>query len=113
MFTKQTKDNEIDFEWYFPVNDFNLYMVKKSDGTIYSDFMSDKPNPDYSGDTKVAIMRTVFRLNISNFILESLSFYVYPMYRDGVLLRYIVVSSVYLCLVTAAGWIVVKRRDII
>ena len=113
MFTKQTKDNEIDFEWYFPVNDFNLYMVKKADGTIYSDFMSDKPNPDYSGDTKVAIMRIVFRLNISNFILESLSFYVYPMYRDGVLLRYIVVSSVYLCLVTAAGCIVVKRRDII
>lgn len=112
-FWKGTKDHELDFEWYFPVNDFNLYMIKKADGSVYSDFMTDKPNTEYSGDTRVAITRAVYRLNLSNFLLEVLSFYVYPMYRDGVLLRYVVVSSVYLCMVTAAGLIVVKRRDII
>ena len=101
------------FEWYFPVDGFNTYTIKKADGTVYNDFLTDIPEPDYRGDTKAAVSRVLWRLNITNFIMETASFYVFPMYRDGIFLRYIVVSSVYLCIVVSAGCIVVKRRDII
>ena len=112
-FRSESKEHDMGFEWYLPVNDFNLYAVKKADGTVYNEFITDVLNPEYPGDTRVAVSRLFFRLNITNIIQEAAAFYVYPMYRDGVLLRYIVVSSVYLCLVTALGSVVVKRRDII
>ena len=112
-FTKETKAQDIDFEWYMPVSGFNMYAVNKADGSLYDDFMTDKPNAEYAGDAKVAVTRVLWRLNITNITMESLVFYVYPMYRDGILLRYIIVSSVYLCIITAAGSVVVKRRDII
>ena len=113
VFMSKAKDHDLGFEWYLPVNDFNLYSIKKADGTVYNDFITDKLNPDYPGDAKVAVSRVVWRLNISNIVMEAAALYVYPLYRDGVLLRYIVVSSVYLIIVAAAGSIVVKRRDII
>ena len=113
VFTSETKDHDLGFEWYMPVNGFNLYSINKADGTVYNDFTSDKLNPDYPGDAKVAVSRVLWRLNITNIVQEVAAFYVYPMYRDGVLLRYIIVSSAYLLIVVAAGCIVVKRRDII
>lgn len=112
-FCKEAKEHDLGFEWYLPVNDFNLYGIKKADGTVYDDFLSDKPNNEYEGDTKAAVARVLWRLNICSILLEAPLFYAYPLFRDGVFLRYIAVSSVYLCLITAVGVIVVKRRDII
>lgn len=112
-FYKGAKEHDLGFEWYFPVNGFNTHTIMKADGTVYKDFLTDEPNPQYVGDTEVAISRVIWRLNIANIIEESAAFYMFPLYRDGVLLRYIAVSSVYLCIVVSAGCIVVKRRDII
>ena len=112
-FMSEVKDHDLGFEWYMPVNGFNLYAINKADGTLYDDFITGELNPEYPGDAKVAVSRVIWRLNITNIIQEAASFYVYPMYRDGILLRYVVVSAAYLFIIAAAGSVVVKRRDII
>ncbi len=112
-FFSKVKDNDLGFEWYFPVSGFNLYSVRKADGTLYSDFMTDKPNPEYRGDGKVTLARIMWRMNICTLPMEMMVWGQYPVYRDGVLYRYIAVSAVYLIILTAGGCVVVKRRNII
>ena len=112
-FFSKAKESDSGFEWYSPVNGFNLYSVRKADGTLYSDFMTDKPNPEYSGDAKVALARIIWRMNIGRIPLEVIVWGQYPLYRDGVLFRYIAVSAVYIIILTAAGSVAVKRRNII
>ncbi len=101
-----------DFEWYIQVSDFQLFTIRKADGTIYKDYRTENLNEYYIGDTKATILRTIWRLSITNLPLETSVFYIYPMYRDGVFTRYIVVSSVYLAVIAAAGCAVVKKRNI-
>lgn len=111
-FIKDSEKHDGDFEWYVPVNNFNLFSIYKEDGTLYSDFASDEPNQYYSGDTRVAIARIFWRLNVGLLPLEVVEFHLYPIYRDGVLLRYIAVSSVYEIILLAAGCAIVKKRNI-
>ena len=111
-FIEDSKKHDSGFEWYMPVNDFNLFAVYKEDGTLYMDFSSDEPNQYYSGDTRVAIARIFWRLNVGLLPLEVVEFHLYPIYRDGVLLRYIAVSSVYEIILLAAGCAIVKKRNI-
>ena len=112
-FFRECKENGSEVEWYIPVKDFNLSVIYKADGTVYKDFTTAEPDPEYPGDAKVAVSRAFWRMSITNLPLEFIMFDLYPLYRDGVLLRYILVSSVYLCILAAGGSIVVKRRDII
>ena len=112
-FISECKEKDMGFEWYFPVDGFNLYTVRKADGTLYSDFMTDRPNREYPGDAKVALSRFLWRTSVGNIYMELMVFGQYPLYRDGVLYRYMAVSSVYLCVIIAAGCAVVKRRNII
>lgn len=113
VFMSKVEDSDLGFEFYFPVNGFNLYSVRKADGTIYSDFMTDKPDPEYPGDSKVALARIIWRMNICMLPMEMMVWGQYPIYRDGVLFRYIAVSAVYLVIIVYAGCVVVKRRNII
>lgn len=113
VFMRESKEKNPGFEWYMPVNDFNMYGIKKADGTWYSDFMTDQEDPDYPGDFKVSFSRLFMRLNIVFFPLEIAGWGHYAMFRDGVLYRYIAVSSAYLIILTAAGCVVVKKRNII
>ena len=112
-FFSKAKESDSGFEWYFPVNGFNLYGVRKADGTLYSDFMTDKPNPEYIGDSKVTLARILWRMNIGMLPMEAFTWGQYPIYRDGVVFRYIAVSAAYLIILTAAGCVAVKRRNII
>ena len=111
-FLENSEKHDSGFEWYMPVSDFNMFGVYKEDGSLYTDFSSDKLNQNYSGDTKVAVSRVLWRMNVAILPMETMIFYVYPMYRDGVLLRYIAVSSVYEIILIAAGCLVVKKRNI-
>ena len=112
-FFRECKENGSEVEWYIPAKDFNLNVIYKADGTIYKDFTTAEPDPEYPGGAKVAVARAFWRMSITNMPLEMVMFDLYPLYRDGVLLRYIIVSSVYLCVLAAGGLFVVKRRDII
>ena len=112
-FISESKEKDLGFEWYVPVDGFNLISVRKADGTLYSEFMTNKPDPDYPGDARVALARLLWRMNISSLPMELMVFGQYPLFRDGVMYRYIAVSSVYLCVIIAAGCAVVKRRNII
>ena len=111
-FLKDSETHDSGFEWYVPVSGFNLLGVYKEDGSLYNDFSTDELNPDYSGDTKVAVSRVLWRLNVAILPMEASVFYVYPLCRDGVLLRYIAVASVYEIILIAAGCAVVKKRNI-
>lgn len=112
-FFSKVEDSDVGFEFYFPVNGFNLYAVRKADGSLYSDFMTDTPNPDYSGDAKVTLARILWRTNIGMIPMEVIAWGEYPLYRDGVLYRYIAVSAVYMIIMSVAGCVAVKRRNII
>ena len=111
-FIKSSEQHAGDEEWYLPISNFNYYEIYKADGTLYKEFSTDELDPNYSGDTKVAIARVAWRLNVGLLPLETELFSIYPMYRDGVLLRYIVVSSVYGVILLAAGCAVVRKRNI-
>ena len=112
-FMSKSKEKNVGFEWYMPVNDFNMYGIKKADGTWYSDFMTDRPNPDYPGDFKSSAARLALRLNIVFFPMELAGWGQNAMFRDGVFFRYIAVSSAYIIVLTAVGSVVVKKRNII
>ena len=112
-FFSTVKDKDLGFEFYFPVNGFNLYSVRKADGALYSDFMTDKLNPEYLGDGRVTLARILWRMNIGMITMEVMVWGQYPIYRDGVVCRYLAVSAAYLIILTAAGCVAVKRRNII
>ena len=38
------EEKDLGFEWYVPVDGFNLISVRKADGTLYSEFMTNKPD---------------------------------------------------------------------
>ena len=111
-FIKESGKHDSGFEWYMPVNDFNMFGIYKEDGSLYVEFTTDEPNPYYSGDARVAISRILWRLNVGLLPMEALGFSTYPLYRDGVLLRYIVVSSLYEVILITAGCVIVKKRNI-
>ena len=87
-------------------------IYRKDDGTVYKDFSSDELNPDYAGDTKVFITRVLWRLNVGALPMEAMLFPLYPLYKDGILLRYIAVSAIYIAIMIPAGCAIVKRRNI-
>ena len=99
-------------EWYFPVDDFRIGRVYYPADNVTVEFMSETPNPYYPDKTVLALMRTCYRANIMNLPWEMQQFMIYPMYRDGLLARYAVISSGYLLLVIAGGCFIVSKRNI-
>ena len=112
-FYNKIKESDLGFEVYFPCDGFTMYAVRKADGSLYSDFLTDTPDPDYSGDAKVTLARILWRMNIGMIPLELITWGQYPLFRDGVAYRYIAVSAVYLIILAGAGCVAVKRRNII
>ncbi|SCW41549.1 hypothetical protein SAMN02910456_01024 [Ruminococcaceae bacterium YRB3002] len=106
------KDHGSDFEWYIPVNNFNIYSINYADGTLYNDYVMDELNPEYAGDTSVALKQTLWRLGVPNLPFELMVFNSYPLYRDGVLLRYIIVTSGYIILLAGLSAVIIRKRNI-
>ena len=98
-------------EWYLPVNDFNLGRVyyPADDETV--EFFSDELNTYYPNENELAISRALYRANIMNYPFEIQMFFVYPMYRDGLLLRYAAFSVGYLVILLAGGCYAVSKRN--
>ena len=98
-------------EWYLPVNDFNLGRVyyPADDETV--EFFSDELNTYYPNENELAISRALYRANIMNYPFEIQMFFVYPMYRDGLLLRYAAFSLGYLVILLAGGCYAVSKRN--
>ena len=111
-YIEDSKKHGADVEWYMPVDNFELFSIRVAGGKGSKEFYTDELNPDYSGDVPVAITRTLWRLNVACLPIEVLIFNLYPVYRDGILLRYIAVSSCYLVILTAAGYVIVKKKNI-
>ena len=101
-----------DKEWYIPVDDFYIgrAYVPEDDQTI--DFASDVPNENYPGKTKSTVARALFRTNIMYYPCEMMMWFIYPMYRDGLMTRYVAVSSGYMVLLLTAGCFIVRKRNI-
>ena len=75
------------------------------------EFLSDKPNTYYPGDTAVGVARVFYRANIMNLPFEIEQFFIYPMYRDGLFARYAVFSAGYLVLILTGGCYIVSKRN--
>ena len=98
-------------EWYFPVDDFRVGRVYYPADNETVEFLSDKPNPYYPGDTAVGVARVFYRANIMNLPFEIEHFFIYPMYRDGLFARYAVFSAGYLVLILTGGCYIVSKRN--
>ena len=98
-------------EWYLPVNDFNIGRAyyPADDQTV--EFLSEEPNPYYPDEKVLAVSRALYRANIMNYPCEISMFFIYPMYRDGLLLRYIAFSSGYLVILLTGGCYVISKRN--
>ena len=103
---------EGDGEWYLPVDRFQPGRVyyPESDRTI--DFMSDVPNEYYPGEPAMRVMHTMYRADLLHYPFEMQMFYIYPMYRDGLIARYAVVSACYLVLILTGGCYVIRKRNV-
>ena len=99
-------------EWYLPVDRFRIGRAyyPEEDRTI--DFLSDVPNEDYPGDRAIMVFQTFYRLDLFHYPFEMKLFFIYPMYRDGLITRYVVVSLCYLVLLTTGGCYVVRKRNV-
>ena len=101
-----------DKEWYLPVDDFNVGRVYVPSDDLTIEFYTDEPNKDYPGDNISKIGRTLYRSNIIFYPMEMQQWFMYPMYRDGLMTRYLVLSAGYMILLTTLGTYIVNRRDI-
>ena len=101
-----------DKEWYLPVDGFNPGRAYVPADDLTFDFASETPNPDYPGKTATIIGQTLFRANIMYYPCEIIMWFIYPMYRDGLFVRYAAVSSCYLLLTLTAGCYAFKKRNI-
>ena len=101
-----------DKEWYFPVDDFNIgrVYIPGEDRTI--SFVSEEINENYPGKVRSIAGRTLFRANIMYYPTEITMWFIYPMYRDGIITRYAVVSSCYMVLLLTAGCYAVRKRNL-
>jgi hypothetical protein len=98
-------------EWYLPVDDFRVGRAYYPADNETIEFLSDTPDPYYMGDAPVHAAQTLYRANIMNLPFEMSMFFIYPMYRDGLLTRYAVFSTVYLVLILAGGCGIVSKRN--
>ena len=101
-----------DREWYFPVDDFNIgrVYIPGEDRTI--SFVSEEINENYPGKVRSIAGRTLFRANIMYYPTEIMMWFIYPMFRDGIMTRYIAVSSCYMILLLTAGCYAVRKRNL-
>ena len=100
-----------DKEWYIPVDDFYIGRVYVPEEDMTIDFASDEINENYPGKLRSITGRTLFRANLMNYPGEIMMWFIYPMYRDGIMTRYVAVSSCYLILLLTAGCYAVRRRN--
>lgn len=102
----------IDKEWYLPVDDFNIGRVYIPDEDRTIDFVSEEINENYPGKVRSTAGRILFRTNIMYYPTEITMWCIYPMYRDGIMTRYIAVSSCYMILLLTAGCYAVRKRNL-
>ena len=100
-----------DKEWYLPVDDFQVGRVYVPEEDMTIDFVSEEINENYPGKVRSIAGRTLFRANIMYYPTEITMWFIYPMYRDGIITRYAVVSSCYMVLLLTAGCYAVRRRN--
>ncbi|MCR5060911.1 MAG: ABC transporter permease [Saccharofermentans sp.] len=101
-----------DKEWYLPVDDFRIGRVYVPSEDLTIDFASDELNEHYPGTVKSMTARTFFRANIMYYPCEMMMWFIYPMYRDGLMTRYAAVSSGYMVLLFTAGCYIVRKRNL-
>ena len=99
-------------EWYLPVDKFQLGRVyyPEEDRTI--DFMTDELNEYYPGDKVMMVIHTIYRVDLIHYPFEIMMFFIYPVYRDGLVIRYAVVSSCYLVLLLTGGCYLIRKRNV-
>lgn len=99
-------------EWYLPVDDFNIGRVYVPEDNRTIEFTSNTPNENYPGKTVSIISRTLYRANLSYYPFELMMYLIYPMYRDGLITRYALVSCGYLILLMTGGSYVIRKRNL-
>ena len=99
-------------EWYLPVDDFNIGRVYVPEEKRTIEFTSNIPNENYPGKTVSIISRTLYRANLSYYPFELMMYLIYPMYRDGLIARYALVSCGYLILLMTAGSYAIRKRNL-
>ena len=105
-------ETEGEGEWYLPVDKFQIGRVyyPKEDRTI--DFMSGELNEYYPGDTAMKVIHAVYRADLIHYPFEMMMFFIYPIYRDGLVTRYAVVSACYLVLLLMGGCYLIRKRNV-
>lgn len=99
-------------EWYLPVDRFQIGRVYYPEDDITIDFMSDELNEYYPGDAAIEVIHAVYRVDLIHYPFEMMLFYIYPMYRDGLIARYAVVSGCYLVLLLTGGCYLIRKRNV-
>ena len=103
---------EGDGEWYLPVDKFELGRVyyPEEDRTIH--FMTDEPDEYYPGDNVMVAIHTIYRADLIHYPFEMMMFFIYPIYRDGLVARYAAVSAGYLVLLLTGGCYLIRKRNV-
>lgn len=101
-----------DKEWYIPVDGFDPVKVYVPEEDLTISFVSDTPNEFYTGKFMNTVGRYLFRANIFYYPFELVMWFIYPMYRDGIMTRYAAVSASYFILLLTAGSYAVRKRNI-
>ncbi|SCW41533.1 hypothetical protein SAMN02910456_01023 [Ruminococcaceae bacterium YRB3002] len=100
-----------DKEWYIPVDGFEIGRAYVPSEDITFDFLSEEPNRYYPGEAVSIAGRTAYRANIMMYPCEIMMWFIYPMYRDGLMTRYAILSGSYLVILVAAGALAVRKRN--
>ena len=103
---------EGDGEWYLPVDGFQIGRVYYPENDRTIDFMSDELDPDYPGEPAMRVIHALYRADLIHYPFEMQMFFIYPMYRDGLIARYAVVSACYLVLLLTGGCYVIRKRNV-
>ena len=99
-------------EWYLPVDKFQIGRVYYPEEDITVDFMSDELNEYYPGDAAIKVIHAMYRADLIHYPFEMMMFFIYPMYRDGLIARYAVVSGCYLVLLLTGGCYLIRKRNV-
>ena len=58
------------------------------------------------------VIHTIYRVDLIHYPFEIMMFFIYPVYRDGLVIRYAVVSSCYLVLLLTGGCYLIRKRNV-
>ena len=103
---------EGDGEWYLPVDKFRIGRVYYPENDRTIDFMTDELDPNYPGEPAMRVIHALYRADLVHYPFEMQMFFIYPMYRDGLIARYAVVSACYLVLLMTGGCYVIRKRNV-